>query len=105
MKKHYGWRGWAPETSASWRRFWRSGPQTPRQMGEVAAERVARAEAEAEALLLGPNELSPDPYDEALMETVSDPQWNHRDKERRVRAGQQCRAKARRENENKHRRG
>lgn len=105
MKKYYGWRGWAPEASASWRRFWRSGPPTPRQVADAAAERIARVEAEAEAIGAGTYEMAPDPYDQSLLGLASDPQLSRLDKARRVRAGQRKRTRSRRVNDNKHRRG
>jgi hypothetical protein len=89
----------------SWRRFWRSGPQTPRQIADDAAARIARAEAEAEAVGAGTYERAPDPYDYTLVERANDPRVNRLDKEQRVRAGQRKRARLRRVNENKHRRG
>jgi hypothetical protein len=105
VKKHYGWRGWTSEASASWRRFWRSGPQTPRQVSDEAAESIARVEAEAAALGAGTYEMSPDLYDSTLLDVGSDPLLNRLDKARRVKAGQQERARARQGKENRHRRG
>jgi hypothetical protein len=94
--------GLSPETKASWRRFWRYGPPTPRQTGDAALARLAAAEELAE----DPADFNnlADPYDYKLAEIATDPSLVQFDKARRVHAGQTARRLKRRLNANKRRR-
>jgi hypothetical protein len=90
----------SPQAKASWRRFWRSGPPTPRQTADVALARLASAKELAET----PADLRSlaDPYDSYLAENATDPLTVHIDKARRVRRGQSARHLKRRQSANQH---
>ena len=81
--------GLSPGARASWRRFWRYGPATPRQVADQALARLAAAEELADT----PADLRnlTDPYDSHLAELATDPLTVHLDKARRVHAGQTAR--------------
>lgn len=81
--------GLSPGAKASWRRFWRYGPPTPRQVGDAALARLAAAEESADT----PADLRylADPYDSYLAEHATDPLTVRLDKARRVNAGQTAR--------------
>jgi hypothetical protein len=91
----------SPEAKASWRRWWRNGPLTPRQLRDEAVARIAAAEESAESQA----ELRTlaDPYDYAIVERATDPLSVHIDKARRVHRGQATRRIKRRLNASKHR--
>jgi hypothetical protein len=94
--------GLSPEARASWRRFWRYGPPTPRQAGDAALARLAAAEELAETPA-DFNNLA-DPFDLTLAEIATDPSVVQFDKARRVHAGQTARRLKRQQTANKHRR-
>jgi hypothetical protein len=79
----------SPSAKASWRRFWRNGPDTPRQVADEALARIAAAKAIAETPADLRNLL--DPYDFSLADQGTDPQIVHLDRARRVHAGQTAR--------------
>lgn len=90
------------DARASWRRFWRNGPLTPRQVADQAIARLATAEELTDT----PADLRnlADPYDSYLAEHATDPLTVHHDKARRVHAGQTIRRLRRRVTAAKHRR-
>jgi hypothetical protein len=92
----------SPGARTSWRRFWRDGPQTPRQQGDEALARLAAAEELADT----PADLwnSADPFDLTLAEIATDPSVVQFDKATRVHAGQTARRLKRRLNAAKGRR-
>ena len=90
-----------PGAKASWRRFWRNGPLTPRQVADQALARIAMAEELAET----PADLRDlvDPYDIHLVEQGTDPLITHLDKARRVHRGRVARRLKRRLSANRNR--
>jgi len=90
-----------PDAKASWRRFWRNGPPTPRQTADEALARLLAAEELAET----PADLRnlADPYDAYLAEQATDPLTTHLDKARRVHRGRATRRMKRRLSANKNR--
>lgn len=79
----------SPRARSSWRRFWRDGPQTPRQRGDDALDRLAAAEDLADTPADFRNLA--DPYDLHLAEIATDPSVVQFDKATRVHAGQTAR--------------
>jgi len=76
----------SPRAKASWRRFWRNGPSTPRQVADEAFARVEEARANAETAEEA--RLAVDPYDLHLVEQGTDPLINQQARARRVEAKQ-----------------
>jgi hypothetical protein len=93
----------SPEAKATWRRWWRSGPPTPRQVADDAFARITTGDEAADTLADAQNLI--DPYDYYLLEHATDPLTVQYGKAVRVERGQTSRRIKRRLNANKHRRG